>query len=123
MLQVDQLREENEALRAKAAEAAAAASAERPAAVEAVERVREVVVVKEDEEGKARADAARKEVEEVGKASIVHVAIICRYIRPGMSVQTDLPERAYQDCCSPSCSFNQAKISPKQYVYCGMACS
>ena len=74
MLQVDQLREENEALRAKAAEAAAAASAERPAAVEAVERVREVVVVKEDEDGKARADAARKEVEEVG-ASYHHTSL------------------------------------------------
>ena len=34
-----------------------------------MERVREVVVVKEDAEGKARADAARKEVEEVGAAN------------------------------------------------------
>ena len=76
LLQVDQLREENEALRA--AEAAAAASAEKPAAaVEAVERVREVVVVKEDAEGKARADAARKEVEEVG-GWVKRLAIIFR---------------------------------------------
>ena len=69
-LQTDQLREENEALRAQL-KAAAAANADRPeeaAAAAAVERVKEVVVVKEDAEGKATADAARKEVEEVGAA-------------------------------------------------------
>ena len=68
-LQTDQLREENEALRAQLK--AVAANADRPeeeAAAAAVERVKEVVVVKEDAEGKATADAARKEVEEVGAA-------------------------------------------------------
>ena len=63
-----------------------------------MERVREVVVVKEDAEGKARADAARKEVEEVGKAADHHVSShaprnICpdRFTREGIS-----------DRCSPS---------------------
>ena len=67
-LQTDQLREENEALRAQLK--AVAANADRPEeeAAAAVERVKEVVVVKEDAEGKATADAARKEVEEVGAA-------------------------------------------------------
>ena len=85
------MREENEALRAKAAEAAAAASAERPAAaVEAVERVREVVVVKEDAEGKARADAARKEVEEVGKLASHHMLLHPATPRPGKYVKTSV---------------------------------
>ena len=65
-LQTDQLREENEALRAQLK--AAVTNADQPAAAAAVERVKEVVVVQEDAEGKAKADAARKEVEEVGAA-------------------------------------------------------
>ena len=66
---MDQLREENEALKGqlKVAAATAEAVAEAEEAAAAIERVREVVVVKEDTEGKAKADAAKKEVEEVGK--------------------------------------------------------
>ena len=58
-VQMDQLREENEALRAQLKKANEAA--EQPEA----ERIREVVLVKEDAEGKAMAEAAKKEVEEV----------------------------------------------------------
>ena len=72
-LQMDQLREENEALRAQleaaTAATAATANANHQQEITAVERVKEVVVVKEDTEGKAMADAARKEVEEVGAAA------------------------------------------------------
>ena len=74
-LQMDQLREENEALRAQLEAATAATAATANAnhqEITAVERVKEVVVVKEDTEGKAMADAARKEVEEVGAA-------VCRF--------------------------------------------
>ena len=59
------------------------------AAAEAVERVREVVVVKEDAEGKARADAARKEVEEVGAFYVP-----CGQVDLSRS---DKPDTAYRD--------------------------
>ena len=71
---MDQLREENEALSAQLKKANEAA--ERPEA----ERIREVVLVKEDAEGKAMAEAAKREVEEVSRQPCALFRFLQRYV-------------------------------------------